>query len=90
MSEFTVLDQCYCMKDAPIDEYPVNKGICQYCQIKKLLADTINENERLRKLIPAPYAEHCNKQSNHNIIIGDLYTCLANQAQLVNMRWKIH
>lgn len=48
---FSVLEQCYCMKDAPNDDYPVNKGICQYCQIKALMADTMRENERLKAIM---------------------------------------
>lgn len=48
MDEFTVLDQCYCMPNAPNDDYPDHKGVCQYCRIKALLGDTLRENERLR------------------------------------------
>lgn len=45
---FSVLEQCYCMEDAPQDHYPDANGICQYCVIKKLITDTMRENERLR------------------------------------------
>lgn len=50
---FSVLDQCYCMPDAPNDAYTDHKGVCQYCQIKERL----ESDERFFRLIikSAPY-----------------------------------
>lgn len=61
VSQFDVLEQCYCVDDAPQDHYPDFKGVCQYCMIKKIFADTMRENKILREALEEalPLIKNC-------------------------------
>ncbi|WP_020472401.1 hypothetical protein [Zavarzinella formosa] len=61
ISRFSVLEQCYCMSDAPSDDYPEDKGVCQYCQIKALLRSCPSKRPDAAK----PKSEHASGSYFH-------------------------